>query len=270
MFWGHLAHLALRVKDVEALARYYETAIGLTRHETLTDGRVRLGWGIGHHALELVPGAMGLDHFAFEVPDESELQALATRLAGSWENDAFVTSDPDGNRVLFMGRLDRSGERTADSGRRPVRVQHITLGSPQRGAMVDFYAERVGFRVSDHMGDEFTWLRSDNEHHSLAVVNSAEPGLDHYSYDVNCWADFKTWCDELATKGQQISWGPGRHGPGNNLFVIFLDPAGHRVELSAEMERYRDDRSQQEPRRWEPKPETVNLWGPTPTWRQVG
>jgi catechol 2,3-dioxygenase-like lactoylglutathione lyase family enzyme len=119
------------------------------------------------------------------------------------------------------------------------------------------------------VGEIFTWLRSDHEHHSLAVVGSEHAGLDHYSFDVNCWDDLKTWCDELATKGQLIGWGPGRHGPGNNLFVIFTDPAGHRVELSAEMERYWDDRADQEPRRWQPKPETVNLWGPVPSWRKV-
>lgn len=269
MFWGRLAHVALRVEDVESLARYYESALGMTRHETVADGGVQLGWGMGHHALELVPGPTGIDHFAFEVPDEAELQALGDRLDGEWKDGALETRDPDGHRVLFLGRLDRSGERTADAGRRPVRIQHITLGSPQREAMVDFYAGKVGFRITDHMGDFFTWLRSDNEHHTLAVVTSDEVRLDHCSYDVNCWDDFKTWCDELATKGQEIGWGPGRHGPGNNLFVIFDDPAGYRVELSAEMERYWDDRTEQEPRRWEQRPETLNLWGPMPSWRRV-
>jgi catechol 2,3-dioxygenase len=35
--------------------------------------------------------------------------------------------------------------------------------------------------------------------------------------------------------------GPGRHGPGNNLFVFFDDPSGNHIELSAEMERFHDD-----------------------------
>ena len=270
MFWGHLAHVALRVDDVEGLTRYYERALGLTRHRSLDSGAVLLGWGSGHHALELHPGEPGLDHFALEVPDAGERHALADRLGAGLIDDTIETHDPDENRVLFVGALDRSGERCADPGRRPVRVQHITLSSPQRQEMVDFYSEKVGFRITDQMGEIFTWLRSDHEHHSLAVVSSEKPGMDHYSYDVDGWEDFKVWCDELATKGQLIAWGPGRHGPGNNLFIIFVDPAGHRVELSAEMERYWDDRSTQVPRNWEPKAETVNLWGPVPSWRNVG
>jgi catechol 2,3-dioxygenase-like lactoylglutathione lyase family enzyme len=276
VFRGLLAHVAMRVEDVAALAAFYEEILGLVKQETLPDGRVRLGWGTGHHAVELVPGSPGFDHFAFEIPDRGELDALAQRVDADWEEcdgdhpRAAVTRDPDGHRIEFLGRVDRSGERITDSRRRPVRIQHLTLGSPQRAAMVAFYSEVVGFRVSDHMGDVFTWLRSDSAHHTLGIVAAGEPGLDHYSYDLTCWDDFKFWCDELASRGVQIGWGPGRHGPGNNLFVIFEDTAGHRVELSAEMERFWDDRSEQQPRRWEPRPETVNLWGPTPAWRELG
>lgn len=275
-FRAHLSHVSLAVPDPEATAEWYERVVGLVRQEVVDD-RLRLGWGVGHHALELIQGDGSLDHFAFEVPDRNELAALADRVgqSGSWQDGAgdhpraLVVNDPDGHRAEFHERVDRSGERAADAGRRPVRVQHVTLGSPRRAELVEFYVGVVGFRISDHMGDVFTWLRSDDEHHSLAIVSAAEPGLDHYSYDVNCWNDFKTWCDALAAQRVQVAWGPGRHGPGNNLFIIFPDLDGVRVELSAEMERYWDDRSSQEPRRWEPRAETVNLWGPTPSWRDV-
>jgi hypothetical protein len=67
-----------------------------------------------------------------------------------------------------------------------------------------------------------------------------------------------------------VQWGPGRHGPGNNLFLFFDDPAGNHVELSAEMERFFDDYAQYEPRIWNADPATVNLWGgQVPRWRNV-
>jgi len=67
-----------------------------------------------------------------------------------------------------------------------------------------------------------------------------------------------------------VAWGPGRHGPGNNLFVFFDDPAGNHIELSAEMEKFHDDRVTYVPRRWEPIPNSVNLWGgQLPTWRKT-
>ena len=35
--------------------------------------------------------------------------------------------------------------------------------------------------------------------------------------------------------GITLWWGPGRHGPGNNLFFMIEDPDGHKVEFSAEL-----------------------------------
>ena len=32
------------------------------------------------------------------------------------------------------------------------------------------------------------------------------------------------------------AWGPGRHGPGNNLFVFYTYPDGDWIEISGELE----------------------------------
>ena len=164
--------------------------------------------------------------------------------------------------------VDRSGEHTADSARRPLRLQHITLATQDMEAAIRFYRD-LGFRISDRMSDQFTWLRSNVEHHSVAVVCSDAPTrLDHFSFDLLGWDDFKHWCDRLTDLGVAVRWGPGRHGPGNNLFVFFDDPDGNHIELSAEMERYWDDIATYPPREWEAAPATVNLWGGQPApWR---
>ena len=106
---------------------------------------------------------------------------------------------------------------------------------------------------------------------TLAVVENGHPGdLDHYSYDLAEWEDFKSWCDRLTDLGVDVVWGPGRHGPGNNLFVFFDDPAGNHIELSAEMEKFHDDRVEYVPRRWRPVPASVNLWGgQLASWRKT-
>jgi hypothetical protein len=58
--------------------------------------------------------------------------------------------------------------------------------------------------------------------------------------------------DRLTDEEVDGVWGPGRHGPGNNLFVFVDVPAGHHLELSAEMEMLHDDRGTSAARRWEP------------------
>jgi len=282
------SHLGLRVPDVAAAVEFYGRILGLRAAGELADGGARLGWGSGHHVLDLRPGAPGVDHIAFEVRDPGGLDALEKRLRGAGlavsaldadlldesvpGTAGFATTDPDGLAVQFHGPVLRAGEHGADTGRRPVKYQHVTLATDDVARKVAFYTDVCGFRISDQLADgRFCWLRSDRDHHTLAVVNSgSDTGLDHYSYDLAEWEDFKTWCDRLTEEGVDVTWGPGRHGPGNNLFVFFDDPAGHHIELSAEMEKFHDDRVVYTPRRWEPVPASVNLWGgQLATWRKT-
>ena len=277
MIRAALSHVALGVEDPAATAAFYARTLGLATGETLPNGTIRLGWGRGFHALELTRGD-GLDHFGLEVPDEAALAALQSRLdahgiasareRGAGDHPPVVTfRNADGHRIEAHGPIDRSGEHAADPGRRPIRVHHVTLASPAVAEQVAFYETVLGFRVSDRMGEVFTWLRSSREHHTVAVVAADAPGLDHYAFEIESWASLKTWCDELAARDVALQWGPGRHGPGNNLFVMFDDLDGNHVELSCEMERFWDDRAEHAPRDWARGATTVNLWGPVPAWR---
>ena len=282
------SHVGFRVPDVGATADFYGRVLGLIPQGELSGGGLRLGWGTGHHVLDLLPGDQGLDHFGFEIRDPGGIDALRDRLtdAGATVHDlapdlqdyalsdapGITTADPDGNTVQFHGPVQRQGENAADTGRRPVKYQHITLATTDVPRMVAFYTGVVGFRISDQLADgRFAWLRSNRDHHTLAIVHTGVAGdIDHYSYDLAEWEDFKAWCDRLTDENVEVAWGPGRHGPGNNLFVFFDDPAGNHIELSAEMEKFHDDRATYVARRWEPIPNSVNLWGgQLPTWRKT-
>ncbi|WP_235926226.1 VOC family protein [Actinokineospora pegani] len=283
-----VSHVGFAVPDVAATAEFYRRVLGLIVHDEPATGGVRLGWGSGHHVIELVEGEKGLRHYGFEVRDPGGVDGIARRLSAAGHPttdldptylDAAVDSahgiavvDPHGTEVHFHTAVERQGEATADTGRRPVKYQHITLATDDVEAVVAFFVDVVGFRISDQLDDgRFAWLRSDRDHHTLAVVNTGAGGdIDHYSYDLAEWEDFKTWCDRLTDEGVDVTWGPGRHGPGNNLFVFFDDPAGNHIELSAEMEKFHDDRVTYVPRRWEPIPHTVNLWGgQLASWRKT-
>ena len=259
------SYLALRVPDVAEARAFYTRVVGLRVHDELADGAVRLGWGAGHHVLDLLPGERGLEHLGYEVAAPGLLDELAGGLGAPLVDldgvRGFEVADPDGNRIRFHDVIDRAGEALGDGARRPIRYQHATLGTADLPAMLDFYVETVGFRLSDLMGDEFGWLRSSPDHHTLAAVASGTGGLDHFSFDVSGWGDLLTWCDRLTAQGVDVTWGPGRHGPGNNLFIMFDDPAGNHVELSAEMEQFHDEQADHPVRRWRPVPRSINLWG---------
>lgn len=52
-------------------------------------------------------------------------------------------------------------------------------------------------------------------------------------------------------------WGPGRHGPGNNLFAFIEDLDGNKIEISGELEIIHDRKI----KKWPHEPRTLNLWG---------
>ena len=41
---------------------------------------------------------------------------------------------------------------------------------------------------------------------------------------------------KFAANGVLTTWGPGRHEPGNNLFVFYTYPDGNWIEISGELE----------------------------------
>jgi catechol-2,3-dioxygenase len=283
-----VSHIGFYVPDVAQAESFYSRVLGLAVHETLPDGTVRMGWGAGHHVLDLIEGPKGLAYYGFEVRDANGVQGIRERLeaaghtveplgaahisAAIGKPEGIVVVDPDGTDVHFHTTVHRQGENAADPGRRPIKFQHTTVGTADVARMADFFTNTIGFRISDQLEDgRFTWLRSDKDHHTLAIVNVGQGGdLDHYSYDLAEWEDFKSWCDRLTELDVPVAWGPGRHGPGNNLFVFFDDPAGNHIELSAEMEKFYDDRVTYVPRHWQPTPSSVNLWGgQLPSWRKV-
>ena len=114
-------------------------------------------------------------------------------------------------------------------------------------------------------------LACDDDHHGIAITRAPRSELSHYAYQWSEFAALGRVADRLkAARGRKCIWGPSRHGPGNNLFVFFDDPAGNHIELSAEMEKFHDDRVEYVPRRWVPVPGSVNLWGgQLPNWRKV-
>ena len=53
-------------------------------------------------------------------------------------------------------------------------------------------------------------------------------------------------------------FGPGRHGPGNNLFFMVVDADRNRLEFSAELEITEASRA---PGVWPQEEYTLNSWG---------
>ncbi len=131
---------------------------------------------------------------------------------------------------------------------RPRRLGHLVLNVRDIQASVKFYTEIVGLEVSDWIGDQMVFLRSSTDHHDLALaqlrsddpraiepVVPGRPGLEHFSYEVASLEEIETLGRFLQENNVEIVRGIGKHGPGENVFLVFKDPDGNYVEFYCEM-----------------------------------
>lgn len=261
-----LHHLQLQSPDPEKLAAFYGDAMDMSV-EKLPDGRWHC-FGLQRHMLFTKGQAKGFDFAAFGCRDAEGLAELRERarseglnpadMASPLFTDAFSVRDPDGNGVVFG--LARDGTDEGQGVRGPL--QHVTLATFDVGAIENFYAGKLGFLVSDRVVNEqggiaTCFMRSNHEHHTLACFLSSRKGLDHHSYEAGEWDTIRDWADRFAARDIRLMWGPGRHGPGNNLFIFIEDPDGNWIEVSAELEVIRD----RPVKHWPHGERTLNLWG---------
>ena len=260
MLWpATLDHLCRSSPEPERLARFYGELLG-DRVEALPQGQ----WLVAGEGRRLIvaPGEKGaVPYFALAVADINRLRAglekkVAIESSSSplFANGAFSVRDPDGRRVVF-GPGNEKFQANA-------RLQHFVCASTQLEKMLDFYRDILGMEESDRVleGEALAavFLRSDPEHHSFAAFRAPESRADHHCYETRSWNDIRDWADRMAQLRIPLWWGPGRHGPGNNLFFMIEDPDGHKVEFSAELEHLPAGAPF---RTWPHEQRTLNLWG---------
>ncbi|GAA0273455.1 VOC family protein [Alteraurantiacibacter aestuarii] len=140
----------------------------------------------------------------------------------------------------------------------PVKISHIVLHSPDHQAMVKFFTDVLGFKVSDWLGDFMCFLRCNEAHHRLAIL-PGPPCLNHVAYDMLSLDDMMRGASRLKKRGTDLRWGPGRHTAGNNTFTYFTTPAGFAVEYTSELENV--DFESHQGIVHEPAPMVMDQWG---------
>lgn len=270
---AHLLYIGLGSPDPARLAQFHGEVMGLTVRDT-PEGL--LGQGPSRQ-LFFVPGeAKTLAFAGFAVADSADLTALEVRLraagaAFSVKSDgthllqpgALEVIDPDGNRIAFgVARVpDPKGQPGL-----PARLQHIVVASRNAAALASFYEAVLGFKLSDIVLDDArnlttAFLRCSEDHHSFAVFQAPMDRFDHHCYEAGDWGLIRDWGDHFASHDVKVQWGPGRHGPGNNLFLFIHDSDGNWLEISAELEQVTPDRSTGV---WPHAEKTLNSWGYAP------
>jgi catechol-2,3-dioxygenase len=264
---ARLHHLHITSEDPARLSEFYMRMLGLSVSRLEQGVYVLTG---GQRALLISPGpSRSLSCAAYAVENADAQARLRRRLTAGvcdledtrsplLQPGSFAIADPQGRRTVFGVA---KGGRSSDA--LPARLQHVVFQTTMLEAVVKFYVEKLGYTVSDEVVNDdnrlvVCFLRSDDEHHSLAFFRGSQDELDHHCYETSSWNDIRDWGDRFAKERIPIFFGPGRHGPGNNLFFMVTDPDGNRLEFSAELETVPAGRP---PSIWPDSEYTLNSWG---------
>lgn len=252
-----VAHVELRVKDLERSREFYVDKLGLIE-TAREEGRLYLR-GLEervHHSLVLVASERPeVGHIAYRVEKPEHLDILESRfrkqgLSPVWveageergQGRALRVQDPLGLPLEFfceMEAVPRMLQRyDMYRGARIMRIDHVNcmVSNVQKG--YDWYTGELGFSCSEYTETDdgglwASWLFRKPNVHDLALMNGRGPRLHHVGFWVPEPLSILHACDVLAATGDagKIERGPGRHGLSNAFFLYLRDPDGHRVEL---------------------------------------
>jgi catechol 2,3-dioxygenase-like lactoylglutathione lyase family enzyme len=268
-----LRSVQLRIPTLSESSDFYAEVWGLSVVERDRDDTWLRGTGPNHHVLQLSRAERnGLGRISFAVRTPAEIDEAARRLrergvpmlrepgpldqVGGGYGLPFV--DPEGRLVELAADMESVVPRSRDKAV-PVGVTHVVLNTVDIDRAVEFYTSVLGMRVSDWSEHQMAFLRCNTDHHSIAFNQAAWTSVNHVAYEMPSIDHFMRGIGSLKHHGITPLWGPGRHGPGNNTFSYFADPAGLVCEYTSDVAQVVED--QWLCRVWRRVPELSDLWG---------
>lgn len=208
-----------------------------------------------------VGSSIGMCEITWGLSDPAGLKALAAELARdravNWdEHGALHSVDDLGIPLCFRltqrhavpyeptrynspSRPDRLNRRASRYEKAtPQEISHIAIGVDDAGEAHKFYAERLGFIISDRYANRGIFMRCApaGNHHHMFLMNSRVPGtrLNHLAFKVRDVHEVIGGGQYIDSKGWKTFAGPGRHIVSSACFWYFNTPLGCAWEYAAD------------------------------------
>ncbi len=286
---GPLQHIELLTPTSLAELTAFYVPWGLEIVDEDADSVALRGRGPAHHCLRFVAaGHTGLGHIAFGAPSRPavdrlhrqwadagvEVRSEPAPLDGLGGGYGFEAADPEG-RVLRVVTEMTAADPRPEPAPVPLGITHVVLNTVDIDLLARFYVEVLGFAVSDWSEHQMVFLRNGTDHHTIAFNQAEHASVNHVAYELASLDHFLTSVGRMKGAGVEPLWGIGRHGPGNNCFAYYGDPAGFVPEFTADVQQIDDPDGQAWiPRVWRRIPSQSDLWHlagpPSAEFRRTG
>jgi 2,3-dihydroxy-p-cumate/2,3-dihydroxybenzoate 3,4-dioxygenase len=202
--------------------------------------------------------------------DQDELNGIKQRVAeAGWPATSTVSTDPGGGYGIIVelpeGELLRF---LANSGRvdpivgrdLPVKLTHVVFNATDAEAVGNDIEAVLGFRVSDRTRG-MVFVRCNDSHHSTAFARAGFSSLNHIAFEMDDLDAVMRGIGRLRDHSLVPAWGPGRHGPGANVYAYYIAPFGPVIEFSTAVEKVPEDYRVGTPEDWTWPPNRIDQWG---------
>ncbi|NDY90334.1 VOC family protein [Ideonella livida] len=272
-----LRSVALNVPDLARAEAFYTDTWRLQVVARSEDAVFLRGSGADHHLLSLHAAAvLSLRHVSLRARSAEALEAIAQATpaaGGRLLHAARASKDPAGGSAIRL--MDSHGRvfhvvhgdaRHTDIEERPdtpIRLAHAVFNTQAAGTSQRFLEQALGFTLADRTRI-MAFMNCDRDHHTIALGDTDNNALNHIAFLMPAIDDVMRGGGRLRDAGFPIAWGPGRHGPGNNVFNYFIGPFGEVIEYTTEVEQIDAHYPVGGPSDWTWPPGRVDQWGVAP------
>ena len=141
-----------------------------------------------------------------------------------------------------------------------VKLTHVVFNATDAEASGDAVEQVLGFRVSDRTKG-MVFVRCNQSHHSTAFARAGFASLNHIAFEMADIDAVMRGIGRMRDHGFAPAWGPGRHGPGANVYAYYIAPFGPVIEFSTAVEQVADDYQAGGPDDWTWPPNRIDQWG---------
>jgi catechol 2,3-dioxygenase-like lactoylglutathione lyase family enzyme len=264
------------VTNLDEAARFYENVWNLAPVEARNDSRFFRGTAAYHHLVGLHGGTKpAVMRIVFDVADRHGVDALYRaitavgckasapgKLGSPGGGYGFGCKDPDGRNLGFACDVADHSD-IADRPDRPRKIVHVNLNALDFDATLAFFTGALGFRVVDDNAPLWFLHCANSDHCSIVLAKTNQPTLNHVAFEVPDFDSVMRGMGRMKDNGYPIEWGPGRHGPGDNVFAYFCGPDEVPLEYAAEVLQIDDSYEPRPSSYWKYASGRSDQWGIT-------
>ncbi|WP_334183134.1 VOC family protein [Novosphingobium sp.] len=265
-----LRSIELALPDPAAAATFMTEIWGMAAAETVGETHYLRGSGPFPY---LVAFEKAEDEFVRSttfVCTAAELEALKARVTAAGWTASRTTSDdlggghgllvelPEGTILRFL--VDATETQPITGRDLPVKLTHVVFNAADAEACGHAVEDILGFRVSDRTKG-MVFVRCNDSHHSTAFARAGFASLNHVAFEMEDLDAVMRGIGRLRDHAMVPAWGPGRHGPGANVYAYFIAPFGPVIEFSTAVEKVPEDYQVGAPEDWTWPPNRIDQWG---------